>query len=228
MGITEMAKSNGYCYVCGKECKPVAMKNHILKSHFTEGDEHCYLLLLEGFGIGYPYHYWLIAEAAKSRSFSTIDTFLREIWLECCGHLSEFRHISGRAVGKARKIEEFDVGDKIVYEYDFGSTTRVFITFLAEVVRPKQRRAVGLVARNVPLLFKCKTCGKDAAKVCCECGGMYDEMFFCDKCFGKHNCQYKNGLPVTNSPRCGECGYCGEYDRFKFMPEFMQKGPRLS
>lgn len=28
-------------------------------------------------------------------TFKAVDTFLRKIWLECCGHLSEFTHQNG-------------------------------------------------------------------------------------------------------------------------------------
>ena len=212
-----MEKSNGNCYICGKESKPVAMKNHILKSHCAEGDEPCYLVLMESVSV--RYYYWLIADVALDKSLSSVDAFLRKIWLECCGHLSEFIDMSDGTVGKASKIKDFCPGEKIVHLYDFGTTTGVRITFLAKTVRPKQRAAVRLLARNVPPAFKCISCGETAELVCCECGGMYDGSFFCEGCFGEHDCKYKNDLPITNSPRCGECGYCGTDDTFEFRPD---------
>ena len=217
-----MEKTNGKCFWCGKESLPVAMKNHVLKTHCKEGDEPCYLFLAEGIGLGTPNHYWVLADVAKGKSLSTIDTFLRNIWLECCGHLSQFKTASGGAVGKARKITDVEPGDRLFFEYDFGSTTIVRITFLAETVRLKQRHSVRILARNNQPIIKCKSCGKEAAFVCCGCGGMYDEMFFCDDCMEEHDCKYKSELPITNSPRCGECGYCGELDIFGFAPEAMR------
>ena len=34
--------------------------------------------------------YWLHVELRHTESFAELDHFLREIWLECCGHLSSF------------------------------------------------------------------------------------------------------------------------------------------
>lgn len=34
--------------------------------------------------------YWLDLEVKKSATLADLDAFLREVWLECCGHLSMF------------------------------------------------------------------------------------------------------------------------------------------
>lgn len=34
--------------------------------------------------------YWLDVEAVAGAALSKLDAFLRDIWLECCGHLSMF------------------------------------------------------------------------------------------------------------------------------------------
>jgi hypothetical protein len=212
-----MEKTEGNCYFCGKELKHVAMKNHLIKSHCGEGDEPCLLMIIEG-SRALNYHYWIIVDAALDKSLTAVDSFLRKIWLECCGHMSGFRDHYDGVVGKAWKIGDFAPGDKIYHMYDFGTTTVVRISFLAETVRPKQKAAVRLLARNIPPAFKCTSCGGTATQVCCECGGAYNEAFFCDRCLKKHECGEDMGLPVTNSPRCGECGYCGENDVFGFRP----------
>ncbi len=35
--------------------------------------------------------YWMHIEMPASATLAQLDTFLRDIWLECCGHLSQFK-----------------------------------------------------------------------------------------------------------------------------------------
>jgi hypothetical protein len=173
---------------------------------------------------GQVYHYWLIVDIALDKSLSSVDSFLRKIWLECCGHMSGFELERGGTIGKNNKVDVFAPGERIYHVYDFGTTTVSRITFMAETVRPKQRNAVRLLARNIPPVFECKGCGSSAAEyTCIECGGMYDMAVFCKECAKKHEKKNKHYvedmLPIVNSPRCGECGYCGEdSDAFVFRP----------
>jgi len=37
-----------------------------------------------------PY-YWMHLELPANATLEDLDSFLRDIWLECCGHLSAFR-----------------------------------------------------------------------------------------------------------------------------------------
>ena len=203
-------KSDGNCYLCGTSAGKTVMKNHILKEHANNGNEECLLLKIEG---AYAREYWLFLDIAMDKDLSALDTFLRKIWLECCGHLSKF------SVGKSRKIGSLAVGNQILHEYDYGTTTESLITVIAETRRSKQREAVRLLARNAPIVFPCAACGEPAEFLCQECP--YDSnAVFCKICAEKH--KQKSGhemmLPITNSPRSGECGYCGEFDVFAFDP----------
>lgn len=47
------------------------------------------LVILRVVAMGAP-AYWLDVEAAAGAALSTLDAFLRRVWLECCGHLSMF------------------------------------------------------------------------------------------------------------------------------------------
>jgi hypothetical protein len=205
----------GNCYVCGVKLGKTAMKNHILKMHTNvpEG-EMCYLLKIEG---AYDKNYWLFIDVAIDKSMSALDSFLRKIWLECCGHLSAF-HIGEMDLGKNRKIKCLSVGDKIIHEYDFGSTTETIITVMGETRRLKQREAARLLARNAPPEFTCVNCGKSATHICVECMQDTENPFYCEKCSDKHCKKHCALLPVTNSPRMGECGYTGEEDTWSFNP----------
>jgi len=205
--------STGNCFVCGVEFSKTAMKNHIIKYHNnSEDEEPCYLLKIEG---AYDKIFWLFIDIALDKPLSSLDSFLRKIWLECCGHMSAFRGKYGD-VGKARKIGSLSTGEKILHEYDFGTTTETLITIVGETRRPKQREAVRLLARNIPPVFICTDCGKPADFICLEC--MYGDTnpFFCEECSGKHEDIHEMFLPAVNSPRMGECGYDGEQDIWTF------------
>ncbi|MCL2797149.1 MAG: hypothetical protein FWD58_03740 [Firmicutes bacterium] len=239
-----MAKSNtnGNCYICGLEAGKTVMKNHILKAH-NSGDEPCYVLVIEG---AYDPDYWLVVDIALDKSLSALDTFLRKIWLECCGHMSEFEctyskeqaddpmrkicKLMGlrtpaqqKSAGKAKKLAAFDVGDKLLHTYDFGSSTELKISITAKSLRPKQKNAVRLLARNIAPRIKCSECDAQAEFICGMCGGLYEGEVYCESCTDRHakenGCEREMMLPVTNSPRCGECGYTGEQDNFDFRKE---------
>lgn len=208
--------TKGRCYLCGAELGKTAMKNHILKVHNTEeSGQDCMLLKIEG---AHNKNYWLFVDIPLTSTLSTLDRFLRDIWLECCGHLSEFTAGGFDTIGKTRKISSFQPGDKLLHEYDFGDTTETLITMVCRTVRKPQKTAVRLLARNNAPEYPCSVCGKKADYICTEC--MWDDVnpFFCEDCAEKHEHEDML-LPVTNSPRMGQCGYTGEYDVYEYPPE---------
>jgi len=220
----ENKKVTGNCYICGVELGKTAMKNHILKTHGAEKDgQVCYLIKLEG---AYDKNYWLFIDIPLDKRLSDIDSFLRKIWLECCGHLSEFssgKRSDYEEIAKNRKISTFSKGDKFLHEYDFGSTTETLVTIVGRTVRKPQKAAVRLLARNVAPVFRCARCGAPAKYICTYCMYDRDNPFYCKKC-GKKHIHDDMLLWVTNSPRLGVCGYEGELDRFGFDLKKINKG----
>ena len=214
-------KSTGNCYICGANLGQAAMKTHLLKLHEGgDGGQECLLLKVEG---AYDKNYWLYLDIPEEKTLRDLDRFLRAIWLECCGHMSEFYKSSKPGYGSARhklsfssKMKSFAAGDKFFHDYDFGTTTETAITVMGSITRKPQKKTVRLLARNVPPVFKCADCGEKAEYICAECAYNSDNPFYCAKCAEKHECQMM--LPVTNSPRMGECGYEGENDTFAFDP----------
>lgn len=201
-----MAKSNGNCFVCGKTAGKTAMKNHVLKEH-GEGDEKCCLVRAEG---AYDKNFWLLFSMAHDASMTALDKFLRNIWCECCGHLSSFSAGFGQ-YGKSRKLSELSVGDSLLYEYDFGTTTEIAITIVGEISRAKQREKIQLLARNEPPAHACKKCGLPAAAV-----NAWEDELLCAACAG--NADEDAIMPLVNSPRCGMCAYDGASDIWTFDP----------
>ncbi|MDD4187264.1 MAG: hypothetical protein PHX04_00605 [Bacilli bacterium] len=195
----------GNCFICGKTFTKTTMKNHIYKEH-NSGDEKCYLIKAEGY---YNKSYWLYSSISIHANLTEVDDFLRDIWCECCQHLSAFT-INNQEISKKTKIVMFSLGEKVEYHYDFGSTTKIILTVIDEIFRLRQREKICLIGRNVPEEFLCNHCGKPA--VYCDCFG---DAFFCEECKIKCNDEVYL-LPITNSPRCGVCGYSGDYDKWDF------------
>lgn len=94
--------------------------------------------------------YWIIIEINEKATLRELDSFIRDIWVESCGHLSSFivgninydivpndefcndddflASIFGRRQVKSMdyKLKDvLEVGQKFKYEYDYGSTTEL-------------------------------------------------------------------------------------------------------
>ena len=178
----------------------------------------------------YDPRYWMHLDVPKSLRLSDLDTYLRNIWLECCGHLSAFS-ISGvryesddtLSLGpfagprpRNMRVKLYKVlrpGRTFSYEYDFGSTTALALRVGSEG-QSDLRLGIHLLARNDPPVLVCHSCGvASATAICAECISYegYDLVggYLCTDCGGRHACDEWMRLPVVNSPRTGVCGYGG-------------------
>jgi hypothetical protein len=211
------ANSTGNCYLCGATLGKAAMKNHLFKLHGEDkGGQECYLLKIEG---SYPKGYWLYIDVPKEKTLSAVDGFLRKIWLECCGHMSAFLYPGYTEIGMSRKLGSFAVGDNFLHHYDFGTTTETVITIMGNSIRKPQKGIVRLLARNAPPVFQCNDCGKPAEYIGTMLEDTSENLYYCADCCEKYDEDEEIALlPVTNSPRMGQCGYDGEYDSFEFDP----------
>jgi hypothetical protein len=161
-------------------------------------------LLVEG---RYLPEYWMHLKVSGGTSFKVLDSFLRETWLECCGHMSVFC-IGRDEVSMRRKLDDvLRPGMKLIHEYDFGSTTELLLTVISEFEAHIDKKKVEILARNDPPEIKCSHCDNLATHICVECD--YDNCWLCDDCAGDHECGEDMLLPVVNSPRTGVCGYVG-------------------
>ena len=89
--------STGTCPFCQGTYSKGAMTRHLsackqrqatLQAAAPHGTGHptkILHLLVDGYG-----PYWLHLEVRADARLDTLDTFLRNIWLECCGHMSQF------------------------------------------------------------------------------------------------------------------------------------------
>ncbi len=225
-----MSKADkGKCSYCKEIFSKAEIKDHLkacearIKKHkpgnISSDDEIYFGILVEGFELP---EYWMYVDIPVSASLKILDRFLRDTWLECCGHLSSFE-IAGEIYAsnpvksegdKSMSVKLGDILDKgtqFLHEYDFGSTTTLKLTVAFVRSGKKRRQKIEIMARNLPPEIKCSECGGIATQVCCEC--IYeDKGWLCDKCSENHECGEEMLLPVVNSPRVGVCGYCGMED----------------
>jgi hypothetical protein len=160
--------------------------------------------------------FWLDLEVRGAGKLEHLDRYLRAIWLECCGHLSEFtlEPWTGPTIAKRRRIQEvFEPGFELTHIYDFGSTSYTLIRCLS--VREGRfldtRHYIELMARNLAPRYKCIECGGPAKWLCMECL-IEDNIWgaLCSKHAASHPHQnYGEPFPMVNSPRLGMCGYTG-------------------
>ncbi|HYA99433.1 MAG TPA: hypothetical protein VED37_04375 [Ktedonobacteraceae bacterium] len=167
--------------------------------------------------------YWMHLEVPASATLSTLDQFLRNTWLECCGHLSAFEIAGQRYTVDAGMYDDWDMGEKSMrvrldkvlapgqscfYEYDFGTTTELKLKVISERQTATRGNTIQVLARNVPPVILCEECGKPATEVCSQC--IYEGRgWVCDECAEEHECGEEMLLPVVNSPRVGMCAYTG-------------------
>ena len=223
--------TRGSCIYCGKEYTRWGMTRHLQtctkRASAAEADagtrgrvQEIHHLLVEG---GWAGGFWLHLEMPGQATLDELDEYLRVIWLECCGHLSQFLineiHYErepdeewsiGETKSTAAKIGSvFRPGTEAEYEYDFGSTTQLRIS--AKDVRSGKWRSkpVRLMARNRPLDLRCMVCDKPAEWICAECLWEQEDWFFCQQHLGKHDHDDEMAMPVVNSPRMGMCAYDG-------------------
>jgi len=151
-------------------------------------------------------------EVAAGTTLAILDRFLRETWLECCGHLSVFR-IGGfnyyvdaemdaywdmRRKNMQVKLEEvLSPGQICSYEYDFGSTTELIVKVLAEQEVDMKGKAIQVLARNTLPIIPCDRCGGPATHICTQCT-YKDKGCLCDTCAKSHECGEEMLLPLVN------------------------------
>jgi hypothetical protein len=220
--------TKGTCTTCRKTTAKAAMTRHLTSCGGVEGgSERSEAVLMTVCARVAPSDYWLHLEVPTSATLRMLDGWLRDLWLECCGHLSMFE-IGGRtfsvhaeAPGAApgpfgeREDESMDVavgavlrpGDQARHLYDMGSTTELEVRCLERRAGPGLA-GIRLLARNEPPAIDCSTCDAPATTICPECSWEAAGTL-CDGCAAEHACDDELYLPVVNSPRSGVCGYAG-------------------
>lgn len=219
-------QSKGVCFFCEREMTKGGMLRHLssCKERHTlterenaEGNQVQNLYHLQVYD---PYitDYWLNLEMSGTARLGELDDYLRAIWLECCGHLSQF--YADRRYGNEISMNEkiynvFSPGMEITYIYDFGSSTELTVTMVDNRRGiPLTSNPAFLMARNNPPVVDCEVCDKSASWI--DMATLYETGEFnvlCDDHIKSDSDIYEDEcLPIVNSPRTGVCGYTGPAD----------------
>ena len=214
--------TSGRCGLCGAVFGKTGMGRHLRACRGVRhvpahpASPHGLLLAVEAYRLE---DYWLYVETSAPATWGDLDAFLRDTWVECCGHLSEFQH-EGVRYGSwgleglrdrgmsSRLSRSVAPGARIRYRYDFGTTTELALRVVMGLGSARGDRRVRLLARNDPPEIRCGVCGRPATQVCRQCR-WEDAGWLCDACARGHPCGDEYLLPVVNSPRVGLCGYTG-------------------
>ena len=85
--MKQKIESIGTCRLCKLNFAYSEIQKHLsaCKPYADDkGNKHVFLIKAEMFP------FWVYFEAEENLTLKRVDKFLRELWMECCGHLSAF------------------------------------------------------------------------------------------------------------------------------------------
>ena len=219
----KIKKTNGTCSFCNNSFSKTKMKVHLesckqekaAPSGKQTPTKKAFLILADG---SFLHEYWIYFEVTANAHLKRIDDFLRDTWVECCGHLSVFT-----INGKMYQSESNELFDDLTmnyrldellekcttfeYEYDSGNPTQLDLKVISEYqTEDADSSSINVLARNDLPMILCENCGNPATYICTYCE-ILEEGWLCDNCADGHECGEEMLLPVVNSPRVGVCGY---------------------
>jgi len=216
-------QSRGQCAFCGYATTKGSMPKHLAtcpqrQAQMSSADqtnrkpETLYHLRIQD---AYDSNFWLELEVRGSATLKDIDTYLRAIWLECCGHLSRFSigGWGGDEIAKSRRVDAIFQRDvELMHIYDFGTSSETKIKPIGRRAgAPLTARPMVLLARNIMPEATCIECGQPASHLCMEC--MIEDQVagtLCPAHVQTHpHDDYGEPFELVNSPRLGMCGYTG-------------------
>ncbi len=231
--------SKGTCAFCHGEVSKSQMVRHLescqqratiqAEAESNSQGQHIrvFHLMVEGYRLPI---YWMHLQVPAQTTLAALDQFLRTIWLECCGHLSEFEienarysvdpvmYSGGWYEGYQSMHVPLDtvlrVGQSCSYTYDMGSSTELMVKVISEREAEATGEAIQVLARNLPH-FPCERCGKPATHLCAQCSSQ-GQGDLCDACAKEHPCGEDALSPLPNSPRFDVCGYTGQTPAYTF------------
>ena len=216
-------QTQGSCVYCGRKMTRGGMSKHLQActkrqekiSSANQGrgkDRFLYHVQVQDAWSG---DFWLHLEMPGSATLEDLDFYLRAIWLECCGHLSQFSMggFGNDEIPMSTKVEEiFEVGVELTHIYDFGTSSETLIKGVAmREGKATTSHPVALMARNDRPEVDCMECEQPASWLCMECLYEHDKPgMLCDEHVENHpHDDYGEPIRLVNSPRVGMCGYDG-------------------
>lgn len=227
----------GRCYYCNKELTARTIKRHInncpnIKKIISDEinankkTRNQFIISMKD-----KYNkdtYCIYLSIDENLQLQHLDKFIRDVWVECCGHLSSF-YINGTRYDDNSnnlyqmniKLKEIlSIGDKFEYQYDFGSTTYIVLEVVDKIEVSKCHSQIEILARNDETDYPCSKCEEKAQYYHYRTGD-----FLCKTCADKldeDDFEYETEElceDYFNSPRDGVCGYVGDKNaELPYMP----------
>lgn len=221
----------GKCYYCNKELNERTIKKHMKscpeikkaierESQASKGSRNQLIISIKD-----KYNkntYCIYVSIDENLQLAHLDKFIRNVWVECCGHLSCFK-INGSSYNdnsddlyqmNVKLKDVLSINQKFEYDYDFGSTTELTLEVVDRIKVPKNFSQIEIIARNNPIQHKCNECKKDAKYF-----NWQEEKYYCETCAQAFDEDELEEVGYTNSPRDGVCGYFGDEDNEKtYLP----------
>ena len=227
--MSQIKQSRGECVFCGREMTKGGLSRHLKScprrqeaivaaesaadsSEKAGRKQRLYHLQLQDAWLP---DFWLHLEMNDNATLKDLDRYLRAIWLECCGHLSQFSvgGWSGDEIPMSRKIERvFKPGLELTHIYDFGTSSETLVKAVdVREGRPLTEHPIYLMARNNIPEAVCAECGEPAGWLCEECSIERGEWTtLCENHAAEHPHEdYGPPIRLVNSPRLGMCEYRG-------------------
>lgn len=210
----------GRCYYCNKELTERTIKRHakscsVMKKSIEEKmnqakevREQFIISMKDKYN---PSLYCIYVSIDAKLQLQHLDKFIRNIWVECCGHLSAF-HID-EEIYHDNSDEQYEmnfylkdvlnINKKFEYEYDFGSTTYLTLEVVDIIQVPSEFSQVEVIARNNPEEGKLNNSPRDG--VCGYIGNKDSEKEYLP---GNNN-KYKvsNKKPIHNNDAFSDFDY---------------------
>ena len=223
----------GKCYCCDKELTERTIKRHIkncpnIKKVISDeiiADKKTRNQFIISMKDKYNKNtYCIYLSIDENLQLQHLDKFIRDVWVECCGHLSSF-YIDEMKYDDNRnelyqmnvKLKEvLSVGQKFEYEYDFGDTTYIILEVVDKIEVSTKHSQIEILARNNENYYTCSKCGEKAQYYQYE-----TNKFLCEKCADELDEDEFEELygDYFNSPRDCVCGYVGDKDaELPYMP----------
>lgn len=213
------------CYYCNKELTEKTIKRHMkscseMKKSIQEQSatdkkqRNQFIISIKPKYAGNEYCIYLSIDGTLGLIY--IDKFIRDIWVECCGHLSGFKirgsfyqdHSMNTKLNNILNIDE-----KFEYEYDFGSTTHLILEVVDIIQVPSSFSQIEIIARNYEINHECEICGAEAKYF-----NYGKDEWECKNCIDKDDDMISE-FDYCNSPRDGVCCYEGhKEDENTYLP----------
>jgi hypothetical protein len=201
-----MSRKFKECTLCKKKFGKKKILEHYLEClSIKNKDESGIILLLNSYSEFTKNNYYLFVKVGFETRLKDLDKFLREKWLGCCNHRSDF----------ADDISEYSINKKILsinntellYRFDYGTESIVEIIIGNRLGGEDSNNNITILLESDKPYVKCSLCDEDSEYI-------INNNFYCKK--DSDNINFDKDIDykyiINNSPRIGKCGYMCLYD----------------